>query len=509
MAKQPHPDSMEFAGDYNLNNILLVNHEAKEKTGIVDIKRMAMELNIYESIFNNAVTGTMVITDAQNVIAKLPLQGTERLMFKISTPGTKDITTIVDASEETGHPFHVYKITDKKQISEGTLLYTIHFCSREFLRNARTRVSQAYTGTMDDIAAAIFKDKAYLDSRKRFNFEPTRNTAKLTIPNMRPFDAIMMCADKALPKNTKGAGYYFYETTKGYHFRSWESLCVTQGAFERPIKQGFVSMPMNIKDPNVKDKVLHDMMSVEEYQFLNNFHDTLASQVIGTYGHQVITHNIYDKSYKVDKYHYHDSFGAIKHTDSFGSGQDAKKFSVVDTPVDWDLADDGKRHKGVSDYDESDVTLQGTTQFLHNEDKGAYGTDVIDDGKIEGIRAGQLAQVSVGTRLRLVIKGQSYLEAGDVIYFNLRSIDEKNPRGVADPQYSGRYIITKLRHRITKEEYKMVLECVKDSVFTPFASQGLKFFPGQASQSGPQFVDIYGTDKSINTQRQAMASRHG
>ena len=221
---------------------------------------------------------------------------------------------------------------------------------------------------MDDIAAAIFKDKSYLDSRKRFNFEPTRNSDKLVIPNMRPFDAIMMCADKALPKNTKGAGYYFYETTKGYHFRSWESLCVTQGAFERPIKQGFVSMPMNIKDPNVKDKVLHDMMSVEEYQFLNNFHDTLASQVIGTYGHQVITHNIYDKSYKVDKYHYHDSFGAIKHTDSFGSGQDAKKFSVVDTPVDWDLADDGKRHKGVSDYDESDVTLQGTTQFLHNED---------------------------------------------------------------------------------------------------------------------------------------------
>ena len=127
MAKTPHPDSMEFAGDYNLNNILLVNHEAKEKTGIVDIKRMAMELNIYESIYNNAVTGTMVITDSQNVIAKLPIQGTERLMFKLSTPGTKNITDIVDASEETGHPFHVYKITDKKQISEGTLLYNMHF----------------------------------------------------------------------------------------------------------------------------------------------------------------------------------------------------------------------------------------------------------------------------------------------------------------------------------------------------------------------------------------------
>ena len=55
----------------------------------------------------------------------------------------------------------------------------------------------------------------------------------------------------------------------------------------------------------------------------------------------------------------------------------------------------------------------------------------------------------------------------------------------------------------------MVLECVKDCVFTPFKSQGLKFFPGQPSQEGPQFVDIYKAEKGVNTQRQAMASRHG
>ena len=55
----------------------------------------------------------------------------------------------------------------------------------------------------------------------------------------------------------------------------------------------------------------------------------------------------------------------------------------------------------------------------------------------------------------------------------------------------------------------MVLECVKDCVYTPFASQGLKFFPGQASQEGPQFVDIYEAEKGVNTQRQMMATRDG
>ena len=38
----------------------------------------------------------------------------------------------------------------------------------------------------------------------------------------------------------------------------------------------------------------------------------------------------------------------------------------------------------------------------------------------------QQAQVVQGTALKLVIKGQSYLEAGDLIEFKLRSVDEKN-----------------------------------------------------------------------------------
>ena len=51
---------------------------------------------------------------------------------------------MIDASVETGHPFYVYKITDRKQIAPGTLLYTLHFASREFMRNLRTKVSQTY-----------------------------------------------------------------------------------------------------------------------------------------------------------------------------------------------------------------------------------------------------------------------------------------------------------------------------------------------------------------------------
>ena len=204
------PDNIEFAGDYDLKNIFLHNHFGE----VIDIKNLVQELNIYESIYKNALTGSVVIIDAQNLIAKLEIQGTERISFTLKTPGAIDERSIINASESTGHPFHVYKITDRKQVAPGTLLYTLHFGSREFMRNLRTKVSQAYDGRLDRAVHQIMFDENYLDSRKEMTYEPCGNSDKVVIPNLRPFDAINMIAEKSLPEKSNGVGYYFYETTK-------------------------------------------------------------------------------------------------------------------------------------------------------------------------------------------------------------------------------------------------------------------------------------------------------
>ena len=103
MATIKHPDTQDIAGDYNLSHIDLINHD-----GItMDLKYIVIELNIYESIYKNAVTGSVVITDARNQIGRLEIQGLERIAFKLSTPGTNKKRDTIDASAETGEPFHV------------------------------------------------------------------------------------------------------------------------------------------------------------------------------------------------------------------------------------------------------------------------------------------------------------------------------------------------------------------------------------------------------------------
>ena len=483
--KTPH--SIEFAGDYDLNHVFLHNH-LKE---ITDIKKMMIELNIFESIFNNALTGSLVITDAQNLIAKLELNGTERISFKLSTPGANDSRSMIDASVETGHPFYVYKITDRRQIAPGTNLYTLHFGSREFIRNLRTKVSQAYNGNIASQVIKILMDENYLDSKKEISYEPTGNINDIVIPNLRPFDAINMIAKKTLPEKSDGVGYYFYETTKGIYFRSWDNMCSVKGRQNRDTKQIFRYMPMNVNDETIKDKMNHDYQSVESYRFVNNFHDIAANTTLGTYAHKAITYNMFDKSYNESIFNYEIDYARSKHTDQTADRFAKEKYAVAaESIVDTD-------DKKISEYPDSRVSLQTTTQFLHDEDKGAgYGLDVVQDGKkfIQGESIKN--SILYGTTLHMVVKGQSYLEPGDIIEFKLISVDEKNPDGEEDPQYSGRYVITKIRHQVNATKYTNAIECVKDSTKQGF-STGYKKLETINSFSGIR--NIYEAEEPAGT----------
>ena len=138
---------------------------------------------------------------------------------------------------------------------------------------------------------------------------------KFVIPNVSPFRAIALIRKRAIPEHTKGVGYYFYETTKGFYFQSWENMCAEKGTIARPPVQQFFYVPQNITDEAIEDKTLHDLQSVESYKFLNTSHDVVAAQALGTYGHKVISYNLYDKSFNTTSFHYHDMFNETIHAD--------------------------------------------------------------------------------------------------------------------------------------------------------------------------------------------------
>jgi hypothetical protein len=476
-----NPQQLDYPGDYNLQAISILPDFEKA----IDIKDMVQELNIYESIYKGALTGNLVLVDGANLIENHQLQGTERLDFKLGTPGTSG-ESAVDASEETGHPFHIYKISNRKQLNDGTMSYMLHFCSRSFLRNIRTRVSQAYYGDMHESVVKIYTDKLGFDGRKKLIYEPTGNIDKIVIPNLRPLDAISLIGSKSLSKNTGAPGYLFYETTKAHHFRSYSSLFAIQGTTPR---NSAVRLRYSPKWVGTKQRDDDNLFGVTDYSFNQHF-DTAGQQAMGTYAQRVITHNIFDKSYDVYDWDYHTWYEYQRHADSGKT-----KYPITPDPVDTDLKDDGLGHKGVSEYPESKILLQGTTQYLHNEDKGAFGIDVSMDGHGTALLEAQTNQLVNGSQLKITMPGHSYLQVGDVIDFDLPSLEPKKQQGKGfafnpDDYHSGRYLIVNMRHKVVKEQYTLILDCVKDSVWTPYESTGDIWFEGKIKER-PELVDLY------------------
>ena len=115
--------------------------------------------------------------------------------------------------------------------------------------------------------------------------------------------------------------------------------------------------------------------------------------------------------------------------------------------------------------------MQTTPHFLHDKDVRKYGLEPLQDCVNTGNVISQGNQVDLGTTLLLSVKGQSYLQSGDLIEFNLRDVNKDDQENKSDPRFSGNYIITKIRHHVTGEEYTMVLECAKASVVTAYETQ--------------------------------------
>ena len=70
-------------------------------------------------------------------------------------------------------------------------------------------------------------------------------------------------------------------------------------------------------------------------------------------------------------------------------------------------------------------------------------------------------------KLRIVVPGDSQRRVGEIVSVRLPSIEPvttENPTSL-DPFYSGRYLISRIKHVLTAEDetYETIMELVKDS----------------------------------------------
>ena len=70
----------------------------------------------------------------------------------------------------------------------------------------------------------MLTDNSYLATKKNIVIEPSAGIKKFVSPNIRPLDVVKLAAKQAVSTFKGQSTYLFYETLKGFNFRTLASL---------------------------------------------------------------------------------------------------------------------------------------------------------------------------------------------------------------------------------------------------------------------------------------------
>jgi len=441
-----------FPGDYQINDISIQFLDGRT----LDVRYLMEELNIYENIFNNTLSGNLILNDSLNLYANYSISGHEIVSIHISFPET---SYFIDLK------FRVYKQADTKVSSEGKQTYVLHFASEEFVEDRKQKVSQSWKYQYPD---QIIKDilRTYFPkSVKPLTTEEPLWKQHLVVPSWSPLKTINWLTNRSVTKPTSAGGsaanFLFYERSDGFFFQSVSKIL--SGPIEKHPFTGkdltYIYHPGSYRYDGISD-INEDFIAVKGYNFENTF-DIVTNMSTGFYANKMISYDILKK--KQQKF-------------EFDLSKDWDKQVHLEPPV----KSDGQGSSIPASLVENDL-FKSYNQFELLFPKHSFlfgdGTNENDtsDQQPELWLQQRISQLQSLTHIRLNIKvpGNLTNKVGTLVNVMLPS-NEPQPSNsmIYDKYRQGKYLVAGLRHQFLKVEYNTHLQLLKDSLSASLPNKG-------------------------------------
>ena len=439
---------IQYAGEYTLESVRLFASSGN----IIPLNGLTVSISLFENIFSPTMSGTITLLDANSIVSNLPIIGQEFLSFKIKTASiTEEGTSVIDFTK---NPFSVYKI-DQRIEGTNSELITLHFASPEMLRNLRTTVSKSYTNTIDNIAIDVIQNSRYINSKKDLFIEETVGVRKIISPNSNPFTFIQKLSSEAISKNNGSPFFLFYENKEGFNFRSLDSLYAQPITAEYNTGEFYHQESSGTVVKNVLEEysrpISHEMVAVN---------DTVKNVRGGLLASDLITYDIYSKKYERKNFRYFNNFndyGRLGNSPIYNTNFIDEFDNTVDnfTNANIHLHPTSKNNGSDAQHYVLDPTAKNI--------KSLYSPNGIENTLLP--RQSKFVELNKGVSLNVKVHGSTNISVGQIIQFNKQTVGNANESGDFDPYYTGRYIISNLRHIFDlapKKEHSIVMSLVKD-----------------------------------------------
>jgi len=457
-------------GAFELSDVNLISYTTGN-TGTLkrlNIKNLITEFNIYENLNGSFLSGDMILTDATNAIQQFPLTGFERLEFIFTSPKT---TNGYDFSVKSGHPMFIYNLKNRQSINLTTQIYQLKFISLEGIRDHQTRISKAFTGSIDQMISDICFN--HLNTKKDVLIEETKDNHKFVSPRVKPSTFLTLLKNNARSKYYENSGFVFYENANGFNFKSYEGLFCKKDGSPRPVKMNYVFSVKNLKRKGDEGKDLDDVQGVESWKIIDQY-NTLKNAAYGVYASRLITHDSFNKTFSEHDFNYHSEYIKQNHLEQDVNGDKRDDNSILPF-FNYDKGDTfSTKNEGV-------LFFQSQTEKIHNDYEIPEQKDILQK------RISQHTAIN-SLMIEISVPGITEVRVGEIVSFTLPDF-RRTPEGdieAKDKYISGRYLINSIRHHVSNinKRHTMVLELVKDSFNEGYPEEETDYFTNNEDDNG-------------------------
>ena len=438
-------------GDVDIRRFSLISATGQ----IIDLSSVTVDFSVFQNLFEHYLQCDLVINDSVGLINTLNgdkdngvgggFTGGEILVVSYKSND--------DSLEYKNHFFALYELTDRKRIEERSEAYFLSGISIEAYPAMSNKICRSYGGTGGNLISKMvesivgefvytesvkalhynYKDTIGLRQTKEVNVDETIGLQKYIIPNLTVDDTIDFLAKEA--DSPDHIPYYiFYENSKGFNFKNLGNL------ISQDVKEEFVYLPSNLNEGkgSANDENF-DRTKIMSFDVIkqSNILDNIQS---GLYKSKTIHLDILRKNKREVAYDY---------------GEYVGKFSKL------------QPYKIAGDIDTFPVVRMMTSRTGHDND--SIFSDEAPTPKKYGEVIGQSQSYEAhifNTIVEVTIPGDSELDVGDIIRLNIPVAATSNDQdGDEDKYLSGKYLITKLRHKMLdgSDSFTTILECSKDT----------------------------------------------
>lgn len=391
---------------------------------------------IYEDIYSPSITGKITILDYVGGLEKFFLTGGETIKIKVVKPNYSNEILI------SRDDFVVYKISKASIDDENSVTYDLHFTSKSTIESQKKRLFRSF-GSDRSVLSIVKKIYGEIGNVSSLNINTVelsnRTENPFVCPGYTPLEAITQLARRSC---VDGDYYVFYEKLNTKNTTDFKHVFIGLNALKKFWKSNRLPKVIYRAPENyITGAGGESILLARSIQIENNF-EHLERMISGFYNSRTTQIDPYSRKFKTNKI----SYKEMPLGDEFYLNRFLENSNIF------------------FEYDDSYPEFPGERLVVkpHN--------DAITN-KLEWIK-NDVHGGLLNSGIRLLIDvpgGTNKIGVGYVVELNLPSKVAKtlNLEGSLmqeDEMYSGKYLITAVRHMFTKETYIKKIEVSRGSI---------------------------------------------